>query len=230
MKPTPEIGVGQPAYFKLNAFASWVEKAFGDAFGVYLVGSAARTKKWRDVDVRLILPDDEYTAFFGKPNQPIQTTPRYSLLCAAISALGREMTGLPIDFQIDQQTEVNRRTEGQVRVALGIWKMLGNHDPEQLAPGISFTEGPSRTLQNSTKGGDNMVNITVRRYEDVPEWQGYIEPEDLGWIMFVHADGAPVVYLNRDPKSGAVIAKDAYLPYPWLDPDATDVAGSPPEA
>jgi hypothetical protein len=124
-KPTPEIGVGQPAYFKLNAFAEWVNLAFGDAFGVYLVGSAARSKQWRDVDVRLILPDEEYASLFGKPRVPVQAGPLYALLCAAISSLGKEMTGLPIDFQIDQQTEVNARTEGQVRVALGFSEASG---------------------------------------------------------------------------------------------------------
>lgn len=36
-------------------------------------------------------------------------------------------------------------------------------------------------------------------------WQGWIEPEDESWIMFIHADGSPTVYLNRDPVTGAVI-------------------------
>lgn len=54
-----------------------------------------------------------------------------------------------------------------------------------------------------------MVNIVVGRYSH-PEtqkfWQGWIEPEDKGWIMFVAADGQPRVFLDRDPETGAVIA------------------------
>ena len=121
MKPKPEIGVGQPAYFKLNAFASWVDKAFGEGFGVYLVGSSALSKQWRDVDVRLILPDEDYDTLFPTGRSPVQAHPRYALLCAAISALGKELTGLPIDFQIDRQADVNAQTKGQIRVALGLW-------------------------------------------------------------------------------------------------------------
>ena len=53
-----------------------------------------------------------------------------------------------------------------------------------------------------------MVNITVGRYSH-PEtrkfWQGWIEPDDKDWIMFVAADGKPVVFLDRDPDTGAVL-------------------------
>lgn len=53
-----------------------------------------------------------------------------------------------------------------------------------------------------------MTNITVHRYEheSVKEsWQGWIEPDDRSWIAFIDADGKPLVYLNRDPDTGAVI-------------------------
>lgn len=54
-----------------------------------------------------------------------------------------------------------------------------------------------------------MCNIKVGRYAD-PEtqkvWQGWIEPEDLSWIIFVDAAGQPVAFLNRDPATGAVVA------------------------
>lgn len=65
-----------------------------------------------------------------------------------------------------------------------------------------------------------MTNISVHRYP-VPSdeeratwppdtqavsdtWQGWIEPDDRTWIMFVGADGRPVVFLDRDPETGAV--------------------------
>lgn len=52
-----------------------------------------------------------------------------------------------------------------------------------------------------------MCNITVTRYPDpeaVGGWQGYIEPDDRTWIAFVRSDGQPVVFLDRDPATGAV--------------------------
>lgn len=52
-----------------------------------------------------------------------------------------------------------------------------------------------------------MSNITVGRYSD-PQgvgWQGWIEPKDRSWIAFIKTDGSPVFYLNRDPKTGAII-------------------------
>jgi hypothetical protein len=53
-----------------------------------------------------------------------------------------------------------------------------------------------------------MCNIKVGRYsneETQKSWQGWIEPEDLSWIMFVKESGEPVMYLNRDSETGAVI-------------------------
>lgn len=118
-KPRPEIGVGQPGMVLLNAFGTWVIKAF-DAVP-YLVGSAARGKDWRDVDVRLILEDEVYDALFGKRALPVHADAKWALLCAALSALARQQTGLPVDFQIDRQTEANEKFGGHVRVPLGFW-------------------------------------------------------------------------------------------------------------
>lgn len=53
-----------------------------------------------------------------------------------------------------------------------------------------------------------MGNIKVGRYaspDTQKYWQGWIEPEDRSWIMFINASGEPVVYLNRDPHTGAVL-------------------------
>jgi len=61
-----------------------------------------------------------------------------------------------------------------------------------------------------------MQNIIVGRYTHPTTrkyWQGWIEPEDRSWIMFVEADGRPVVYLDREA-SGAVYFD------PWTKPDA----------
>lgn len=116
-KETGAAGVGMPALLHLDAWA----RELGDAFGhtPYLVGSAARGKVWRDVDVRLMLPDDEFDAMFPGHAKPDRTDSRWALLCAAISELGRVRTGLPIDFQLQRVSDANARHAG-VRHALGM--------------------------------------------------------------------------------------------------------------
>ena len=57
-----------------------------------------------------------------------------------------------------------------------------------------------------------MYNIKIGRYS-FPEklshgWEGWIEPEDKSWIVYVASDGKPVVYLDRDPDTGAIIFPD----------------------
>lgn len=75
------------------------------AFGThpYLVGSASQRDDFRDVDVRLILADDEYDALFADRKG----------LWALLSRLGstylRARTGLPVDFQVQRQTEANAK-------------------------------------------------------------------------------------------------------------------------
>ena len=52
-----------------------------------------------------------------------------------------------------------------------------------------------------------MGNVTVGRYDHPAEtgYQGWIEPGGKAWIAYVGNDGAPVVFLNRDPETGAVL-------------------------
>ena len=119
------MSVGMPAHLKLLEFGQAVLDAFnedGSLEGmVYHVGSSVRGKKWRDVDVRLILTDDEYSRMgFGHPDAA-HSSPRWVAMVKAFAALGREMTGLPIDFQIQQQTFANKlfsRKAGHGRSAL----------------------------------------------------------------------------------------------------------------
>lgn len=113
-------GVGMPAALLLDEFGSLVSDAFGHAGGVYHVGSSCcGGKGWRDVDVRLLLSDEEYAALgLGDPEHPHQNA-RWVALVRAFDALGREMTGLPIDFQIQQQAHANAKFDGP-RSALGL--------------------------------------------------------------------------------------------------------------
>lgn len=113
-----KLGVGGPGYIALNHFGALILAAYGHE--PYLVGSATRGKTWRDVDVRLILPDDEFDALFGSV-RPFGLNPRWSLITAGISALGQQWTGLPIDFQIQPMTHANERYPSEFRQPLGIW-------------------------------------------------------------------------------------------------------------
>lgn len=110
------MGTGMPTTLFLEEFGSQVWSAFGNP--PYLVGSALEGKVWRDVDVRLILSDEEYVAMgLGSPDDPHRNA-KWVALCLAFSALGKQMTGLPIDFQIQQRTYANEKFKGK-RSALG---------------------------------------------------------------------------------------------------------------
>ena len=109
--------VGMPAGMHLEEFGSHVWSVFGDP--PFLCGSATQKKDWRDVDVRVILTDEEYAAWgFGEPREAHQNS-KWVALCMAFSALAKQMTGLPVDFQIQQMTNANERYKG-TRFALGL--------------------------------------------------------------------------------------------------------------
>lgn len=104
------IKVGMPAALKLEEFGSQVWHTFGTP--PYVVGSSIRSKRWRDVDVRIILDDETYAALgLGDPRYDYRCG-KWVALCLAFSALGKEMTGLPIDFQIQQQSFANAKFKG----------------------------------------------------------------------------------------------------------------------
>jgi hypothetical protein len=92
----------------------------------YLVGSATRTEKYRDVDVRLILADDHFDAAWGPHDGDDglgDARLRLRLMNRAVSIWGQQETGLPIDFQIQRQTEANAQypvRPGNVRNPMGL--------------------------------------------------------------------------------------------------------------
>lgn len=104
------VGVGMPAQLYLMQFGELINQAFGE--WPFQVGSSLRGNGWRDVDVRLMLDDEKYAAMgFGDPKRPHDNA-RWCAFCAAFSALGRQMTGLPIDFQIQDMTTANAEHPG----------------------------------------------------------------------------------------------------------------------
>lgn len=115
--------VGMPGWLLLNVWAGIVSDAFGEV--PYLVGSATRRKTWRDVDVRIILDDEAYQQAFPLPPgishpHPIALGSRWAAICMAFSALGRELTGLPIDFQVQSRAQANNEPGAAARIPLGL--------------------------------------------------------------------------------------------------------------
>lgn len=125
-----------PHYFNLNHACRLVNEALG-SFGCYLVGSALRRRDFRDVDVRFIMGDDAYDRLFrvkaGNADS-ISTgyaNPLWSLMCSSISEWLSKQSGLPVDFQIQRQTQANRdhsRKDGHQRAAIGL--MFDMPEPE----------------------------------------------------------------------------------------------------
>lgn len=80
----------------MNQFGGMVEPFFGEI--VLACGSVMTTKDWRDVDVVVILPWGKWKYYdFG---EGMNRTDRYRSIVTAYSALGQNVTGLPIDFHI----------------------------------------------------------------------------------------------------------------------------------
>ena len=98
-----------PAGIWLGKFGMIVSDYFGET--CYHVGSSLTSKNWRDVDVRLILDDEDFTARFGT-NESAETNPKLAAITLAFASLGQQMTGLPIDFQIQTMSHANATYPG----------------------------------------------------------------------------------------------------------------------
>jgi hypothetical protein len=136
-KNKTSVGVGFPEILYLNEFGSQLWSAFDEV--PYHVGSSLTKTKWRDVDVRVLLSDEIYSQMgFGNPNSP-HSNAKWVAYCMAFSELGKRITGLPIDFQIQTITKANElysSKNGHRRSALGITLELRNRDfknPESKA-------------------------------------------------------------------------------------------------
>ncbi len=104
--------------FRLDEACRVFEEAFD--FGVYLVGSVMSRPDFRDVDVRAIVADETFAKLYPEadPKNP-QWDAYWALSMVAFSLYLRDATGLPVDFQVQQQTAANEEFPG-VRSALGL--------------------------------------------------------------------------------------------------------------
>lgn len=100
---SPRVRVGQPGAVLLHRWGRDLYEAFAEP--PYLVGSATREKRWRDVDVRVMLDDPTFAALTGgaDPTHPVATCYRWAALNLGISLWGQKVTGLPIDFQFQHE-------------------------------------------------------------------------------------------------------------------------------
>lgn len=169
------MSVGMPAYLKLQAFGAIVEQAFEGS--CYQVGSSVKGKNWRDVDVRLIMDDADYTKLLGigpKENQHHSTA--WTSFCMAYSALGQEMTGLPIDFQIQSMTDANERFRGSKehpRNSLGMTSELLRHLNDK---------GAQRAMYQGLLGNFTMKEIDNVEELEVGKWYHLFDKESEQYL------------------------------------------------
>lgn len=109
------MGVGMPQCILLQQFGRHVYNAFGHV--PYQVGSSLLQKDgWRDVDVRLLIPDEEYRAAgYGDPElypHGTHENAKWVSTVLAWSSFGRQLTGLPIDFQVQPVKWANEHEPG----------------------------------------------------------------------------------------------------------------------
>lgn len=118
--------VPAPQMFHLHHACNLINQAFPQAFGCFLVGSALERRDYRDVDVRCVLPDEDFDRLFPKaPDGPAHWQPTWALLCITISEWLRQVSGLPVDFQFQKQSIANAKFTGQ-RSALGMYVAHGD--------------------------------------------------------------------------------------------------------
>lgn len=81
----------------LEDWADAAREFIPEAFTPMLVGSALTRPDYRDVDVRIIIPDSEFDALTA-----LASLPRINLM---LSLWGQKVTGLPVDCQIQRHTD-----------------------------------------------------------------------------------------------------------------------------
>jgi hypothetical protein len=122
-----------PVLHRLDLACKHIREVFGGWNGPFLVGSVQECTAGpgSDVDLRLILDDDAYDALMAGTPDGFAT-----LLDFALGAYVRELTGLPVDFQVQRMTEANERHVGKQRNPLGgraMTNWVGDARPESTS-------------------------------------------------------------------------------------------------
>ena len=119
-------GTGMPGLLLLHQFGAVVFEAFETY--PWLVGSALTARTPHDIDVRLVLTGKDYERWCGGYGEAHPGTP-WASLSLAYSALARQTTGLPVDFQIQRMTDANREHSDDERQPLGMFHDMRPHEP-----------------------------------------------------------------------------------------------------
>lgn len=83
---------------QINTLDTWgreLEKIFPikvKVYGAYIVGSATKHKDWRDVDIRQIITDQDF--------KKLEKVIDIGYFNHMVSIWGQQLTGLPIDYQV----------------------------------------------------------------------------------------------------------------------------------
>jgi hypothetical protein len=117
-----KTGIGPPESLRLHLFGELIEEAWSELG--YLVGSSQRGEPWRDIDVRVMVSNDAFARFFGSDWQTGRRhqNPGWRAHMLAWSTLGQQLTGLPIDFQVERLSEANAVRSGEPRNPIGLWR------------------------------------------------------------------------------------------------------------
>ena len=103
----------------LDDWAKALREMFPTALGVLHVGSSVTRPGYRDIDVRIVLHDSDFTT--------MRLVLRPRRLNLALTLWGQRVTGLPVDCQVQPLSKSNEypHTEHPVRP-------LGNRDSEGM--------------------------------------------------------------------------------------------------
>jgi hypothetical protein len=149
-------GLSPPVLHRLDLACHHIREVFGGFNGPYLVGSVQErtAKPGSDVDLRLILDDETYDELMAGTPDGFAT-----LLDFALGAYVRELTGLPIDFQIQRMSEANERHAGKQRNPLGgrhLTNWVGDARPEQEASHDGQSSSSERIRQTTERTTDDV--------------------------------------------------------------------------
>jgi hypothetical protein len=78
-------------------------------YGTFHVGSSLTKQDYHDVDLRCMLPDEQYDSMFGSDSGEAFLL----FLNTAVSEWLAARSGLPIDFQFQRATEANETFKGR---------------------------------------------------------------------------------------------------------------------
>lgn len=94
--------VGMPKALYLDMFGRYVRDMFDS--DVFLVGSALKTKDWKDIDVVVVISDSLWNNLgFGDPSNRFKNK-KWISYCLSISSFGKSLLGCEVDFQIHSKT------------------------------------------------------------------------------------------------------------------------------